>query len=369
MSKRRLYFTESQVVYICNEYSMREAPIGTGIHVVQAALGHFGDSLPKEHELSETMGPLGVAMSLLEEYTKRSLTYESDALNAISGALNTLQSVDSPIHHVWGMPFTRHVRDELTNWVLGESPGTQIALHWFHPHPVSRRYGFPSWSPLGWKGRVEFYEHNQPITPSQCTARISVDAKFVELDSLLAKRITPDFSSNASMYLQITALVAQLPLMEIALDHTTDGTAPQHRNTQVVAFPWNCAIPTRPKAFDVCISPRWDSIPPDRNEHNSILCAILTRGVTWWRSQEYRCIMVLLQDRGRYYERVGCVVYPKGPDSLTGGDRWQVWIRESWGLFPIKDESWLRGACWDEYEPTWLNDAVEKTFLLSYYAF
>jgi hypothetical protein len=43
-------------------------------------------------------------IDLLEIYTRRELSHDSDALNAIVGALIAMSHADHPIYHVWGIP-------------------------------------------------------------------------------------------------------------------------------------------------------------------------------------------------------------------------------------------------------------------------
>jgi hypothetical protein len=82
----------------------------------------------------------------IEEYTRRDLSYDYDALNACLGVLNTWATQSSlllhPVpFHLWGLP-------------IGDS---DLHLDWIHPEPGTRRAEFPSWSWVGWKGPVRFY--------------------------------------------------------------------------------------------------------------------------------------------------------------------------------------------------------------------
>ncbi|KAF2824033.1 HET-domain-containing protein [Ophiobolus disseminans] len=356
LSRRRLYFTDDQMVFICNDFAQPEAGVDGNLPIERHQLGDFGDSLPQRSDLTKHTGQLGSAMALLEEYTKRTLSYDSDAVNAIAGALNTLH----PIRQVWGLPLAISSQPDATG---KKSSRLQIALHWFHPFPVHRRPSFPSWSPLGWKGPARFYGHNQPVAPLDSKIRIRLPSSFKNTNTVVADRTTSKLLTQASLWLQITASTAQLSLIE--LDYRKDSqTNPQHRGMAYVVFPWSSKENDQHHAFDVCIPPLWDSEPPPENERKSVICAFLMGGPRWWRKDESRCIILLLQDYGSHYQRIGCVVYPKGPGAAEGSEKCLAVRRDTEGTVRTIDEVWLRGICWEEYEPSWLNGSVKKTFWL-----
>lgn len=87
-------------------------------------------------------------MKLMEEYTKRALSYDSDALNAIVGALKSPERLPTSAYHIWGVPL--RLEDDVDDEI------ECLALHWHHNRPATRRSSFPSWSPLGWQGPVSF---------------------------------------------------------------------------------------------------------------------------------------------------------------------------------------------------------------------
>ena len=81
----------------------------------------------------------------------RSLRYDSDALDAIRGALKTL--LNEGVFQIWGVPF----RFDSNIFTDGAIQG-EIALLWRHNSSKAsrQREGFPSWSPLGWENAVSF---------------------------------------------------------------------------------------------------------------------------------------------------------------------------------------------------------------------
>jgi hypothetical protein len=53
---------------------------------------------------------LSQAMNYLESYSQRKLSYDRDALNAIVGAINPL--ADKAVYHIWGVPFAHPATEE-----------------------------------------------------------------------------------------------------------------------------------------------------------------------------------------------------------------------------------------------------------------
>lgn len=74
--------------------------------------------------------------SLIEAYTGRQLSYDSDALRAFSGILRSIEPQYGPA--LWGLPRKDFARG--LSWSLSS------------PRP-DRRPGFPSWSWAGWRSR------------------------------------------------------------------------------------------------------------------------------------------------------------------------------------------------------------------------
>jgi hypothetical protein len=151
LSQRRLFFTDQDFAYICNKCARSE----TKDHL-EAKLGPLRGCLP-----SNKSGFSG-AIDLVQEYTGRDLTSDNDALNAILGALNTLVAQSIPVYHIWGVPFGPQMsKDQAPAKLDHGSQTVNLGLFWYHPRknppsPCRRIEGFPSWSPVGWKGKVQF---------------------------------------------------------------------------------------------------------------------------------------------------------------------------------------------------------------------
>lgn len=166
LSRRRLILTERQAIYICNTGVLSETDPLPGLKDQFHGVGW----LPPRWDNSR----MATAMIYLEEYSRRSLSYETDALNAVVGALNTLRR--DKIYHVWGVPFKVSKRLLSYPSPQGTLSEPAMALHWSHKQPAERRNGCPSWSPLGWKGEVKFEPRSSILEPHLMKMKIHTKA-------------------------------------------------------------------------------------------------------------------------------------------------------------------------------------------------
>jgi hypothetical protein len=217
-SRRRLIFTENQAIFVCNS-GMKYEIAFSGISWISSSKEREQDIywaqqwLPRctmtrdlQYGGATTMDR---AAGYLEAYSKRDLSYDTDALDAIAGALEPLQKDN--VYHIWGVPFQytskgptecfpavstnlsgnlNHDEESFPSanstgqantlsqdrvdcgpsYVLTETeqilrevgmyrsnPCIGMALSWYHIGTCLRRQGFPSWSPLGWAGPIGWH--------------------------------------------------------------------------------------------------------------------------------------------------------------------------------------------------------------------
>lgn len=86
MSKRRLFFTDRQLLFICNEGTCTESDDWEENEI---ARGMIQNMFPHVNTVDKHNGMVQ-AMAHISEYSGRELSYDSDALKAISGALAVL---------------------------------------------------------------------------------------------------------------------------------------------------------------------------------------------------------------------------------------------------------------------------------------
>lgn len=106
-SRRRLIFTDRQVIFNCNTEFCLESGITlpNQASAFLASLWIFRKTKPGYQLVSGHI-------SYMEQYCGRSLTKDSDALNAI---LSTLEVVsETGYYHIWGVPVTFRGRDSVS---------------------------------------------------------------------------------------------------------------------------------------------------------------------------------------------------------------------------------------------------------------
>lgn len=169
-SKRRLIFTDDQVLFMCNEVYLPESiryPMGTAFSALRIP-HHLCDLLPDYGESSYRGRPAGKISNEITEYCKRQLSYPSDALTAFLGVFNHHTSNFLGFTYFRGIP------------VLTRGKYPQLWLLWTHASPAKRRDGFPSWSWAGWEGMVEWGAGDVNLSDPSC-------AMFVEQEGGRAK--------------------------------------------------------------------------------------------------------------------------------------------------------------------------------------
>ncbi|KAF2094644.1 HET-domain-containing protein [Rhizodiscina lignyota] len=228
LSHRCFYFTEYQVYFECRHTTLQES-----IQEPEALLAHQTHLLEIERATSEPSSPFGIGETsrvfpaqylkqvqndpwLLErrlgEFTSRSLTYGSDALNAFLGVLRQLRHPRFNISHICGVPI-------LWNNTLGWSfeQGFAAGLSWTleGQTDVKRRLSFPTWSWTGWDGRVSGYieaYYTGINCPPQLRFEFEKEGDSIGFDEYNKLASTPD-SEFAPYFLLITTWVTRCVLV------------------------------------------------------------------------------------------------------------------------------------------------------------
>lgn len=102
---------------------------------------------------------------IIEEFTNRSLSYDSDVYNAIHGVLNSWSKAEPSniVGHICGVP-------------VGQD-GVQLCWRGNHDTRTPRREGFPTWSWLSRKGRILFSYAIMPVASVSVQTRSDIDLK------------------------------------------------------------------------------------------------------------------------------------------------------------------------------------------------
>lgn len=148
LSKRRLIFTDEQVHWECNN-----------MHYVET-IDYKPDRVNSTRKLSngvlldKTPGTEPVEFfSYVGEFRKRTLKYQSDSLNALSGIFRAFEKGESPIYQLAGVPIFYPMglsTDEQKIIPKSANQGFLVGLTWQNPTFECERVPmFPSWS---WAG-------------------------------------------------------------------------------------------------------------------------------------------------------------------------------------------------------------------------
>jgi hypothetical protein len=185
LAKRRLFFTEDQVYFECHVHSYMET--------LDKALVHRETGAPSlvPRDLRSHRGKLPTLLQYLEEYSKRELTYPSDALNAFLGVLRAFEKQESPVRHYWGVPILRTLSSPASEPVSALQ-GFLRGLCWSSSEATTtRRSHFPSWSWTGWdcSGRgVIYHSAGTPLSCSLTRLRVSLSDELLDWPDFWARR-------------------------------------------------------------------------------------------------------------------------------------------------------------------------------------
>ncbi|KAK3365564.1 heterokaryon incompatibility protein-domain-containing protein, partial [Lasiosphaeria ovina] len=146
LSRRRLVFTDSQVYFQCHSMSCFET---LSIHLDDLhdqQSGRFRDTtLPRVFPTLSPSDPLAHISLWVSQFSRRSFSFESDALDAFQGILRVAEAKGWIRGNICGLPLPNRTRADsaaLQNFLLWETS----------PYgKVSRRAEFPSWSWVGWR--------------------------------------------------------------------------------------------------------------------------------------------------------------------------------------------------------------------------
>lgn len=351
LSRKRLFFTDKGVHYICNA-----ATTGSNLH---RFLPRSKETKPRSRpytEVSIWTFRLAPVTRNLEAYSARQLSVDSDALNAITGALNAQMMNQLPVHHLWSVPiFETDIDFDLgpsRDFSKGRNPqgmtmSIEFLLEWYHYRPCRRRPEFPSWSFLGWAGRIyyspwprqthigeHFTVHNlqkseQPSGPA-----------VIQLDS----DATPRFALTppGTRYLDITTYT--LPLAFINVSWTHD--APKN-GYHVVADLHN--------GTEVYAPVKWSREPSEVYQSGSALIGALFITERKIQKPQSSTVVFVLEKHDDCYERIGLCVFPGAKLKIVKAS-----LREASGSV-VKVEDWEYA---DVKMSEWQNMATKQRILL-----
>jgi hypothetical protein len=158
LSRRRLVFTRSQVLFQCMNMHCWET-ISTPLHIMHTKdLKRFRDTISG----CRAFPPRGIGKSVvdmlerIEEYSQKDLSFEHDALNAFLGVIHAFKRAGALAHHVSGIPsypLWISCKRKVVEPVESLAPGLSWTVEPGRDNIyLKRRKDFPSWSWTGWSG-------------------------------------------------------------------------------------------------------------------------------------------------------------------------------------------------------------------------
>ena len=273
LSKRRLFFTEIGPVYRCKSslHSEVTCDFAHGFDIMVEAIidNQRPQGVPTDLEAA-----LHEAGNIMQSYSDRQLSYETDLLNAIVGVLNTLSTRQFPVRHIWGVPFT--------TGKTADSSIVKIALDWSSKSPGTRRSAFPSWSTLGWTSGS-----SRLSTPYSCSEEFNLEIwqnnKFQNISEIEDGYQDAHCKDPESRRLQITAY-------SVLLDASLWIKPVKGQYDHQIILPGT-------DNFGFYAVLHWDDEQHALKPDSSVLCVFQS-------ALPHRAL--ILECHGKYYERVGC---------------------------------------------------------------
>ncbi|RSL51301.1 hypothetical protein CEP54_011494 [Fusarium duplospermum] len=177
LSRRQLVFTESQTYFQCRQLHYPEQFALPSItwrlpfvkpsaeYVKTFATGSLFRSLTNQL-------PCTKFSTMVNEYSRRELTFKTDILDAFKGILRVFESLESPVQNLCGVPLYSLGLSKMANtdalvYGLSWNPAPiDMPLHAELWREMTRRKGFPSWSWIGWQlsSDLACYFHLWPLS-------------------------------------------------------------------------------------------------------------------------------------------------------------------------------------------------------------
>lgn len=360
LSRRRIIFTKHGVSYLCNSMNMVEwerLPLhtyGWGPTRSENSFETFmlvQDPPSKRPESHHAQINISASASMIEGYTERQLTRQEDAFNACRGILNFLR--DSSRHTLWGIP--------ATPW--------SICLAWRHMEPTPRVAGFPSWSFLGWQGRIHHLAAGELcITSKAYLGGVDPNNRYYDLDQI--ENISPENILRDEedqecelRYLHLTEYVIDLPL--VYMDWTNNGWM---QNREPEAEPTVYASLKVTQNITLLARVQLDS--EDLSGRTRGL--VIKEPCNPYKPTTQVLKVLVIKDHGSFYERIG-LIYTYGSREFDMDSCYShVYINQAGDIIPKLNPKDLQAkesdqrSPWEKYfhVPLWYKEAKKETIIL-----
>ncbi|RMI97177.1 hypothetical protein CDV36_016259 [Fusarium kuroshium] len=339
LSRRRIFFTNEQVIFQCNNMTCLET-----FSIPMKALHTPDGTRARRLPVLVDIEPLDIRRQdiggHIMEYSKRQLSHESDSLNAFMGILSFFKTKHSwchfqgnPIH-----PEKRHLINA-----------------WYHPMPATRRPEFPSWSWTGWEGGLKLTSRDNPDYTVQLRTKTGELISVNEYIKLCGEPQQPDMEP----VIELTGKMMDVSFQSI--DWASDAEDLHREGHDILSLEngmW-AALPFTSDVLTYSFFYLDDKSLEEKTEF-TLPAMVLETGI---RSQKKNSVVLVLREKNGYYERAGLLKMvnasnPAAENKIRTVDVQPAMYKDAYG-------------CWSTRAPTcelerrvWLEAAKEKTIQL-----
>ena len=209
-SRTLLIFTDQYVYFECGKANWCETDLSTVPTKIRNNI-ILTDSRARESTQHSDI------YKHISEYSKRRLTYDSDALNGMLGIFRSFEEDSTfPVYHYQGVPVLP-VKGTFTSRSVSKiTPYFANGLCWYSDKPGVRRPQFPSWSWTGWTCWVNPTSVAEPAYDnSQMQIEIfdPIMQRMTDFEAYWSSTDEYDRSARASNMLRISAWVINIRLL------------------------------------------------------------------------------------------------------------------------------------------------------------
>ncbi|KAF4446803.1 hypothetical protein F53441_9584 [Fusarium austroafricanum] len=331
LSRRRIFFTNEQVVFQCNNMTCLESlsiPMkALHAHVGTKAGRVLDDIKPLNIKPPDTSrGSIG---DHIMEYSTKQLSKKEDSLNAFMGILSYFKARDS-----WGHFLGNPIHHEKSHMINA----------WYHPKPATRVCEFPTWSWTGWRGSLKLTSRGNPEYQ-------------LELATVTGEIICIDVYRNLSQqpelkpFIQLTGKVTNVAFEFINWDSLGAHDTRNLQNGIWAALPFSDDVMSYSFFYP-------DDKSLGKEKDFSLPAMVLESGM---HSQKKNTIILVLQRGDGYYEWAGLIrmtnaTSPEAEDKSQKNDMQPTMYKDASG-------------CWSRHAPTcdmdkriWLQATKVRTF-------
>ncbi|OTB00997.1 hypothetical protein M426DRAFT_14854 [Hypoxylon sp. CI-4A] len=305
LSRRRIHFTDTELKWKCPTVAVCDCGLPTPPDMADPSINFALSTDPKKRENQPWKTPTWLWQQLVEHYTSRSLTYESDRLVALAGMA---AKIPNPSKDYLGGTW----RSQLNTSILWKAAGSPARCH------RTAEYVAPSWSWASVSGKIRFVP-------------LSKDTRFIwhVLDAKCSPRGRNNvFGQVDSGYLRVRSQVVRVRVeerpqnmrREIAQGQWDSGDATWkirgdevHHMTVIPARPAPGIPLPLPTILELDVQSDWDVLTSGNQSEFRLLCVALVD--TFWEgyaAERALCLLLMRSPRqDGCWERV-CFVFLKG---------------------------------------------------------